>query len=388
MKTVLTVALLLCFISLAKAQTTVQVPYNGTATATIALSTGTETITIPYSGSVPEVIPAGCTLSTALVVTCPTTPVTPPPVTPPTPPPVTGRTKIVPSGSDDGPAILAAAGKGPMELGCTTYPCSFKQTPITFPANTDLLCDDGVTVNDMPGYSSYAVLWQATATGKFAGASADARADSNACKLSMPNSFKTNSTNTNQSTNQYNHCFQSYMATNVSVTGLAFANCGGDSIYIQFTSGITVNGVASTSPTRNGLSATDQNTNVLIEHSSFNNAQNFKVAGIADGVDIEPNGTAQGVPLAGDFVKGVTLLDVQTNNNARTGVCMCLWFMSSSTSITVTLTSVQASGNSLFQFEQNGPAFAGITGSGNTPAFPTVALRKSTKQPTSIHKLN
>jgi hypothetical protein len=288
------------------------------------------------------------------------------------PPPINNRTKLVPSGSNDEATIYSAAAKGPIELGCPAgaTTCTFTQTPISFPANTDLLCDDSVTVSDMPGFTSYQVLWQANAANVKLAASTDARSDPNACKLTMPNAFKANSTNTNQSTNQYNHCFQSYMASNVSLTGFAFANCGGDSIYIQFSTNVTINGVRSTTPIRNGLSATDQNANVLIENSSFNGAQNLKIAGIADGVDVEPNGTAQGVPLPGAFVNGVTLKNVTATGNARSGVCLCLWWMAPTTPVTVTLTGVTATGNGMFAFEQNGTAYLGVTGSGNTPAFP------------------
>jgi hypothetical protein len=363
---------------LARAQTTVQVPFSGSATVPAQ--------TVPYSGTVPVVFVCpngGIPTVSGLIVTCPTV----------TPPPTVTRTKLFPSGGDDHDAIYAAAAKGPFELSCMTpqMPCTFTHTPLSFPVNTDGLCDDFVNVSDMPSWSSlspYAVLWQANAANVKLAASADARVDPNACKLTMPNSFAVNSTNTNQSANQYRHAFQVYKATNVSFTGFVITQAGGDSIYIQYSNSVTINGVNSTNPTRNGLSATDGNTNILIEHSRFGGANNLKVAGIADGIDLEPNGTGQGVPSPGDFVNGVTMLDVQTPNNAGDGICFCFWFMAPSTPVTVALTNSQSLNNGLLAFNQNGPAYAGITGSGNTPAFPSTASARKGAIQAAPHKLN
>ena len=267
-----------------------------------------------------------------------------------------GRAKITPSGSNDGPAISAAAAKGPIEMACSAAACTFKMLSTTLPANADIYIDDNVIVSDMSGYGNYDVMLGVTSANiKIAGSGSAA-----AGLLTMPNSYAKNIGNTNQKVNQHNHCVWFSGASNSSVSGLRFNRCGGDSVYVSSSSNITVKGNVSVNPIRNGCSITDNPNGVLVDSNEFSGANNSN-AGIADGCDLEPNG-------AKGSVKGVVLKNNYFHDNGRSGLCICLYFTNSSTPIDVTVTNNRAERNKMTGYEANSwpsPMNGSVKGSGN-----------------------
>ena len=312
---------------MARAQSTVQVPST--------LPVPASTVQVPastVSGTVPLVIPPGCGLNPATStspasVTCG--------VAPPNsgfPPPIPVRTKVAPgSGGTDDKAIYAAAAKGPIEI----TPGQYKMNSSSLPSNADVWCDDGAVLSDVQGYGPYDAMFALDGVSniKFVGS----RNKGTACLLTLPNSYKKNAASNDQNVNQYNNAFWMERTNNILLDGIQVVQSGGDSFYTgSQANGTHIAYVYSNDPIRNGCSVTDQTTNTHIEFSTFTGAHN-KPAGIMDGCDIEPNGSGQGQPNPGQFIKSLLMNDNDFTGNAQTGLCTCFWFLSSQTPIDVTL---------------------------------------------------
>jgi parallel beta-helix repeat protein len=316
------------------------------------------TVQVPYSGTVPITIPAGCTLNStsttggtlSATVSCP--------VVAPVTPPLAGRTKLVPSGGTDNAAIYAAAAKGPIELGCPlAIPCAFALHALSLPANTNLWCDDGVTISDVAGYLTYDQMIAVAVNNVTLAGSGSA----NACLFTMVYSYRKNAVLTDKNVNQYNNCIWIKGASNVTVTGLRFNQCGGDSIYVSTSSNVTVSHNTSSDPIRNGCSATDNLTSVVFDSNDFSGAHNA-LAGISDGCDVEPN-TSTGV------IKGLALTNNYWHDNAGDGVCLCFFFTRSTTPIDVTVTGNRSDRNGKAAFDKSNwpvPMTGAVKFSGNT----------------------
>ena len=291
-------------------------------------------------------------------MTCPTVP----PVTPPGP----ARIKLTPSGGNDQAIIYGAAAKGPIELTCSTLSCIFKLSTSTLPSGADIWIDDGVTVEELTAYSGFAHLFAlyGVTNIKLAGSGSPT-----AGMLTMPLTY---AKNFGASGFPVNMCIWMENVSNVTISGLRFDQCGGDSIYVgKGSTNVHVTKVVSTNPVRNGCSVTDQLTNVLIDYSDFSGAHN-KAAGIMDGCDAEPNGTGQGTPNAGQFTKQVVFDHDKFHDNGQDGLCFCLYFMSSAVPLDYTVTNSDSTNNGGTNFEKsNWPsAMTGpvqfVKGSGNT----------------------
>jgi hypothetical protein len=294
-------------------------------------------------------IPTGCTIS-GTVVSCP---VIPPP---------SGRTKIVPSGGNDDQLIYAAAAKGPIELGCTTYPCTFKLPAMTIPTNADMYCDDLVTLSDVAGYGVNDIMMDDITSGvKMSGSGGP-----NACLLTMPNSYAKNLPNTNLSTNQYNHCWAfSQGASNGSLIGLRLDHCGGDCVYLNNATTITIQKNIITNCIRNGISPTDKLTNVLIDSNDISLVHNAN-AGIMDDIDVEPNSPA-------GFINGLIVSNNNLHDTAGSAICNQGYNVNSSTTFVVSYINNHASNTHLpptggyGAFDYSNPnSGMKVTGSGNT----------------------
>jgi hypothetical protein len=345
MKELLAVILLLA--ATAGAQTTVQVPYTGSSTVTTTLAPGTVAITVVCPNA------ATATIS-GTTVTCPSS----------TPGPA--RTKLTPSGGNDQAIIYGAAAKGPIELACGATGCVFRLSSSTLPSGADIWIDDGVTVQDLTAYTGFAHLF---ALSGLSGVTIAGSGSATAGKLSMPLTY---AKNFGAAGFPVNMCIWMETSSNISISGLRFDQCGGDSIYIgKGSTNVHVTKVVSTNPVRNGCSVTDQLTNVLIDYSDFSGAHN-KAAGIMDGCDAEPNGTGQATPNPGQFTKQVVFDHDKFHDNGQDGICFCLYFMSSTVPLDYTVTNSDSTNNSGTNFEKsNWPsAMTGpvqfVKGSGNT----------------------
>jgi hypothetical protein len=334
------------------AQHSVTVPYQGNSTTTTATAPGSVTITIP----------AGCTFAN-LTVTCPTIP-----PTPPTPPPGPARTKFAPTGGNDQPALYGLAAKGPVEV----TPGILKLSTSTLPNGADIYFDDGVTVTDFAAYQgwSHGFAIDGNQNITLAGSGSPT-----AAVFQMPLTFAQG--------NIQNNCVWIENSSNVLISGLRFTKCGEDGIYIgNGAAHVHVTKVHSTNNLRNGLSITDKVTDILVDYSFFNGAQNL-AGGIADGVDIEPNGPSEGNPIPGQFSKQVVLDHNDFSGNAGDGLCSCLYFTAPNTPRDFTYTNNTSTGNGLNNFNANGPQ-GGVKQSGNSWQTSLKAKAKVTK-PIPLH---
>jgi hypothetical protein len=252
------------------------------------------------------------------------------------PPPA--RTKFTPTGGNDQPALYAAAAKGPVELVAGTY----RLATSTLPSGADICGDDGAITTDYAAYTGWSHMFAISGNQNI---TLTGSGGPNAWLVTMPLTFAQG--------NIQNNCVWIGTSSNTIITGLRFDKCGEDSIYIgNGSTGTHVKNVVSTNPLRNGLSVTDKTTSTLIEYSSFNGARNL-AGGIADGIDVEPNGPGQGNPIPGQFIKGLVIDHVTTNGNAGDGICFCLYFINSSTPVDAAVTNNMSNGNGKKAFNQD-----------------------------------
>jgi len=210
-------------------------------------------------------------------------------------------------------------------------PGNYHLSPITFPKNSYLIVDAGVTVTDNPGYSKNDVMLDVSGSNvKIVGGGASASV------FQMPNSFaasareSANCAANDKFCSQYRHCMV-IRSTDVTVSGISCNQSGGDGVYISRASNVTLSNSSFSGNFRNGGSLIGQVRNININGNQFVNQRNMAGAGIADGFDIEPN-------AADDFLQDVNFNDNVTSGNQYDGFCVCIGKLNSASapvSITV-----------------------------------------------------
>ena len=310
-----TTTLVLSFVLFA--QNPVQLPYSGNYSGN---AQGTLTITgLPSGCSVASVTVSGsvitATLSCGIV-----------------PPPVGCAVSVTPSGGTDNAnlnaAIIRAAGKC-VELTSGTY----KLSPWSPPSGTNLSLDDGVTVNDVPGYGNFDpmvnlsngnITIQAVGPNKSAG-------------FTMPNSYASNINNPNEDTNQYKHCFLfTGGSANIVLRGFWVTKCGGDGFTISGGNHLVIDSVDSSANIRQGLAVTGASDTVAISNAKFHD-------GRATGMDFEPN-------LPGDSLTNYTLSNLNTFNNAGGGISWGLFNLSSAARVSISGSSLISTNDNQYGF--------------------------------------
>jgi hypothetical protein len=315
------------------AQQPVQVPYSGTAPYS---GSTPYSGTVQYNGSTPVTVtvtnlPQGCIAGTpTLSGSAITVPLNCGVVPPPSGCSQPGYTCLKPSGGDDSTAIRTAAAKGPVELA----PGSFSVSPTSLFGNPVIYIDDGATVSDRPGYGQYEQMFSGDglATVKIMGSGSPT-----AGLLTMPNSYAKNLQNSNPDTNQYNNCIWNRNVAAITITGLRFDKCGGDSIYATGATGGLIRGNVSMNPIRNGFSVTGSS-GLLVDSNDFSGSQNCTNAKICNSGDVEPNNP-------GSAVTGLVITNNKFHDNGGIGLCICLYFTNSSTPIGITVANNTAARN-------------------------------------------
>lgn len=253
-----------------------------------------------------------------------------------TPPPPTCPVQIKPTGGTDNSnwvTQMNAAVKGGtcVEIVPGNY---ILLPPFNPPSNVKVSWDDGVFVKDSSASYAYNVEMINMASGDvFTGIGPLKNA-----MVSMPNAYARNRGNTNTDVNQYNHCVNFNGSTGASVIGLRFDKCGGDSIYLNNAVNATVRGNVSTNPIRNGISVTDNTTGVTIDSNDFSLATNCTNAKICNGGDVEPNKNSS-------WIRSLVITNNNFHDNGGVGLCMCFFFLNSSTVIDATVSNNRASNN-------------------------------------------
>jgi hypothetical protein len=205
-------------------------------------------------------------------------------------------------------ALNSTAGNGQvLEIPAGSYNIS----PISFPSNSKMQVDSGVTVSANSGFGSGDRMLNinssnVTITG--AGASASVFQAPKARAASQGDG------------SEYRHCLAIQGASNVTVTGISCNQSGGDGLYVSAATNVAVSNSTFDGNYRNGASVIGQLNHINISGNRFTNTNGTLPQA---GVDIEPNNPA-------DFVLDVNFADNVTSNNAGDGFAVSLWTLDSS----------------------------------------------------------
>ena len=259
---------------------------------------------------------------------------------------------IPPSGGDDTAALQAAlnaAAKASQILRMLAG--TWNLSPISVPG-LSLLIDPTAILKDRPGYGQSDCMLNTVGNGlNLTGVGV---------QIQMPNSYAASL----KDNSQWRHGVRVQgNVKNIQISGLSVFQAGGDGFYVRQSSSVLLTGVSASGCFRNGCSITGEVNGVTVTGGNFSNQQNQKLAGIADGIDIEPN-----VPT--DFLIGVRIENCMFTMDQMRGLYISLWFMNS-TSQTVTVDVSNCHANSSgdgFNWTngQNSKVPHIFTGSGNT----------------------
>jgi Abnormal spindle-like microcephaly-assoc'd, ASPM-SPD-2-Hydin/Right handed beta helix region len=222
---------------------------------------------------------------------------------------------------------------------------NYNISPLNIPSNSNIKVDSGVTVSANSGYGSSDRMLNinsknVTITG----------AGANTSVFQMP---KARSASQGDGS-QYRHCLSIQNASNVTVTGIACNQSGGDGIYISAASTVTVSNCVFDQNFRDGGSFIGQLSNVNITNNTFSNSNGSLPQA---GVDIEPN-------VPSDFISGLNLTDNTMKGNTGDGLAISLWTLTSASqpvSITVTRNHSDSNGRYGYYMNNNDPSNASGT---------------------------
>jgi hypothetical protein len=263
--------------------------------------------------------------------------------------------KVQPTGGDDTAGIqtllnsTASTGK---ILELQTGPKgAYNLSPLNLPTNTNLLIDPGVLLSDRPGYGGSSCMLNVTGD--------NVKISATGATLQMPNSFAQSM----KDGQQWRHGVSVRgNRKNPQISGLLATQCGGDGFMFRECTGLVADKISASKNYRNGLSITGQVNDLLVSNSNFSNQTNKANAGIAAGLDIEPN-------VPSDFIENVRIESCVFNNNQQWGLYISLWFLNAqSQKVTVDVSNCQANNNGtnyMWSNGQNTTAPHSFTGSGN-----------------------
>jgi Right handed beta helix region len=215
---------------------------------------------------------------------------------------------------------------------------NYNINPITFPANSNVFVDAGVTVTANSGYNTGQVMLgihssNVTITG------ADAT-------LSVFHMRKAEYTS-----GESRHCLVIQNASNVTVSGISCNDSGGDGLYVRASTNVTVQDSIFNNNRRQGSSVTGQVNHIYYYRDHFTNTNGTAPQA---GIDIEPNAPS-------DFLLDVKIEDCYTDANAGDGIMVSTWLMDpTSKPIDVTVLRNHATGNGRFGYsgQNNDPSNA------------------------------
>jgi hypothetical protein len=200
---------------------------------------------------------------------------------------------------------------------------NYNINPISFPNNSNVFVDAGVTVTANSGYADGARMLNiqsssVTITG--AGAAS-----------SVFHMRKAEYTSGEQ-----RHCLNIQNASNVTISGISCNDSGGDGVYVRQSTNVTIEDSIFDNNRRQGSSITGQVNHLFYLRDHFTNTTGTAPQ---SGIDIEPNGP-------GDFLLDVNIQDCYTDGNAGDGLMISLWLMTSASQpVGVTVLRHHSTGN-------------------------------------------
>jgi hypothetical protein len=212
---------------------------------------------------------------------------------------------------------------------------SYNISPLSFPANSDVLVAAGVTISANYGYGPYARMLNinannVTITGAGATTSVFQMAKARSASQGDGSEFR--------------HCLGIQNASNVTVTGIACNQSGGDGLYLAQATSVTVSNSIFEGNFRNGASVTGILNHIHITGNQFLNTNGTLPQA---GIDIEPN-------HPGDYLLDVNFTDNVTSHNARDGFAISLWTLTSASQpVGITVTRNHSDNNGRYGYFAN-----------------------------------
>jgi hypothetical protein len=212
---------------------------------------------------------------------------------------------------------------------------SYNISPVTFPANSYVVVDANVTVSANPGYGSSAEMLNINA-----GPVTIIGAGSATSVFQMPLAHAASISDGSQ----FRHCLEignGGAAKNVTISGIACNQSGGDGLYIRNATNVTVQNCLFNGNYRNGASITGEvNGITLIGNYFTNNSGTLPKSGI----DIEPNSPT-------DFLLNISLQNNYTDSNAGDGLEFELEELTSASQpVSITVSGHHSDGNGRYGY--------------------------------------
>jgi len=205
---------------------------------------------------------------------------------------------------------------------------NYNINPVSFPDQSNVFVDAGVTVTANPGYgSSQVMLTVHSSNVTIAGAGAPA---------SVFHMRKAE-----YSGGEYRHCLDIQNASNVTVSGISCNDSGGDGVYLGRSTNVTIADCIFDNNRRQGSSITGGVNHIYYLRDHFTNTSGTAPE---SGLDIEPNSP-------GDFLLDVNIDDCYTDGNAGDGLMISTWLMdATSQPIGVTVLRNHSTGNQRYGY--------------------------------------
>jgi hypothetical protein len=215
---------------------------------------------------------------------------------------------------------------------------AYNINPISFPANSNMFVDAGVTVTANSGYGTGSTMLNISSSNvKITGASAAASV------FHMRKSEYTSG--------EWRHCLNIANASNVTVIGISCNDSGGDGVYLRSATNVTIQDSIFNNNRRQGSSITGQVNHILYLRDHFDNTSGTAPQ---SGIDVEPNQPA-------DFLLDIKIQDCYTDGNAGDGLMVSTWLMNSTSQpISVSVLRHHSTGNARYGYigQNNDPSNA------------------------------
>jgi len=210
--------------------------------------------------------------------------------------------------------------------------------PISFPANSSVFVDAGVTVTANSGYGDGVRMLNISSSNvTITGASA---------AVSVFHMRKAEYTSGEQ-----RHCLNIANASNVTISGISCNDSGGDGLYVSYSTSVTVQDSVFDNNRRQGSSIVGGVNHIHYLRDHFTNTSGTAPQ---SGIDIEPNQPQ-------DFLLDVRIEDSYTDGNAGDGLMVSTWRMNSTSQpISVTVSGHHSTGNARYGYigQNNDPSNA------------------------------
>jgi hypothetical protein len=212
---------------------------------------------------------------------------------------------------------------------------SYNISPINFPSNSNMKVDADVTVSANSGFGSSDRMLNVNSNNvTISGAGGSTSV------FQMPKAR----TASQGDGSQYRHCLGIQNASNVTVTGIACNQSGGDGIYVSAATNVTITKCVFDKNYRDAGSIIGRLNHINITNNVFSNTNGTAPQA---GVDLEPNNP-------GDFVVDVNFTDNTMVNNSGDGLAISLWTLdSTSQPVSITVTRNRSDNNGRYGYFAN-----------------------------------